>query len=99
MKAAADAAVAPEDLTEMMRVIREIANVTRINMDTKTRSLTLRDTADKVALAGQLIHDLEQGRRDVMLDIQLLEVDRSRGRTLGVTPPSSTQAIPPNGPS
>jgi len=91
-----DAAVAPEDLTEMMRVIREIANVTRINMDTKTRSLTLRDTADKVALAGQLIHDLEQGRRDVMLDIQLLEVDRNKARTLGVTPPASTQAIPLN---
>jgi Flp pilus assembly secretin CpaC len=93
---AVDAAVAPEDLTEMMRVIREIANVTRINMDTKTRSLTLRDTADKVALAGQLIRGLEQGRRDVMLDIQLLEVDRSKARTLGVTPPASTQAIPLN---
>lgn len=91
-----DAAVAPEDLTEMMRVIREIANVTRINMDTKTRSLTLRDSADKVALAGQLIHELEQGRRDVMLDIQLLEVDRNKARTLGVTPPTSTQAIPLN---
>jgi Flp pilus assembly secretin CpaC len=91
-----DAAVSPEDLTEMMRVIREIANVTRINMDTKTRSLTLRDSAEKVALAGQLIHELEEGRRDVMLDIQLLEVDRSRARTLGVTPPTSTQAIPLN---
>jgi Type II secretory pathway, component PulD len=93
---AVDAAVAQEDLTEMMRVIREIASVTRINMDTKTRSLTLRDSADKVALAGQLIHELEQGRRDVMLDIQLLEVDRNKARTLGVTPPSSTQAIPLN---
>jgi Flp pilus assembly secretin CpaC len=91
-----DAAVAPEDLTEMMRVIREIANITRINMDTKTRSLTLRDSADKVALAGQLIHELEQGRRDVMLDIQLLEVDRTKARTLGVTPPTSIQAIPLN---
>jgi Flp pilus assembly secretin CpaC len=91
-----DAAVSPEDLTEMMRVIREIANVTRINMDTKTRSLTLRDSADKVALAGQLIHELEQGRRDVVLDIQFLEVDRSKARTLGVTPPASTQAIPLN---
>src|SRR5262249_52916418 len=91
-----DAAVSPEDLTEMMRVIREIANITRINMDTKTRSLTLRDSADKVALAGQLIRELEQGRRDVMLDIQLLEVDRNKARTLGVTPPTSTQAIPLN---
>ena len=93
---AVDASVAPEDLTEMMRVVREIANVTRINMDTKTHSLTLRDSADKVALAGQLIHEFEQGRRDVMLDIQLLEVDRNKARNLGVTPPSSTQAIPLN---
>jgi Flp pilus assembly secretin CpaC len=93
---AVDVAVAPEDLTEMMRVVREIANVTRITMDTKTRSLTLRDTADKVALAGQLIKELEQGRRDVMLDIQLLEVDRTKARTLGVTPPTSTQIIPLN---
>jgi Flp pilus assembly secretin CpaC len=91
-----DAAVAPEDLTEMLRVIREIANVTRINMDTKTRSLTLRDSADKVALAGQLIRELEQGRRDVVLDIQLLEVDRTKARTLGATPTTSTQAIPLN---
>jgi Flp pilus assembly secretin CpaC len=89
-----DSAVAPEDLTEILRVIREIANITRINMDTKTRSLTLRDSADKVALAGQLIHELEHGRRDVMLDVQLLEVDRNKARALGVSPSTSIQAIP-----
>ena len=89
-----DSAVAPEDLTEILRVIREIANITRVNMDTKTHSLTLRDSADKVALAGQLIHELEHGRRDVMLDIQLLEVDRNKARALGVSPSTSIQAIP-----
>jgi len=89
-----DSAVAPEDLTEMMRVIREITNVTRINMDTKTRSLTLRDTADKVALAGQMIKDLEQRRRDLMLEIEVLEVDGTLARNLGITPPSSIEAIP-----
>jgi len=88
--------VAPEDLTEMVRVIREICNITRITTDTKTHSLTIRDSAYKVALAGQLIHELEQARRDVMLDIELLEVDRTLARDLGVTPPSSTQAIPVN---
>ena len=87
-------AAAPEDLTEMMRVIREITNVTRINLDTKTRSLTLRDTADKVALAGQMIKELEQRRRDVMLEIEVLEVDSTLARNLGITPPSTIQAIP-----
>lgn len=91
-----DSTVAPEDLTEMMRVIREITNVTRINMDSKTHSLLVRDSADKVALAGELIKELNQARRDVMLDIELLEVDSTEARNLGITPPSSTQAIPLN---
>jgi Bacterial type II and III secretion system protein/FG-GAP-like repeat len=91
-----DSTLAPEDLTEMMRVIREITNVTRINMDSKTHSLVLRDSADKVALAGELIKELNQARRDVMLDFELLEVDSTEARNLGITPPSSTQAIPLN---
>jgi Flp pilus assembly secretin CpaC len=91
-----DSAVAPEDMTELLRVLREITNSTRISMDTKNHSLTLRETADKVKLAGQLIKELEQARREVMLDIELLEVDRNKARTLGITPPSNVQAIPLN---
>jgi Flp pilus assembly secretin CpaC len=91
-----DNSVGPEEITEMMRVLREITNSTRITMNTTSHSLTLRETADKVMLAGQLIKELEQSRRDVMLDIELLEVDRNAARTLGITPPASVQAIPLN---
>ncbi|HMH78834.1 MAG TPA: FG-GAP-like repeat-containing protein [Candidatus Acidoferrum sp.] len=91
-----DNTVAPEDLTEMVRVIREITNSTRMATDPANHTLTVRESADKVALAGQLIRELEQSRRDVMLDIELLEVDRNTARTLGITPPSSVQAFPLN---
>jgi Flp pilus assembly secretin CpaC len=91
-----DESAGPEEITEMTRVLREITNSTRITTNTASHSLTLRETADKVALAGQLIKELEQSRRDVMLDIDLLEVDRNAARKLGVTPPSSVQAIPLN---
>ena len=89
-----DNTVSPEDITEMVRVIREITNSTRITTDTANHSLTVRESADKVALAGQLIKELEQARRDVMLDIELLEVDRNAARTLGITPPANVQAFP-----
>jgi general secretion pathway protein D len=75
-----DESVGPEEITEMTRVLREITNSTRITTNTASHSLTLRETADKVALAGQLIKELEQSRRDVMLDIDLLEVDRNAAR-------------------
>jgi Flp pilus assembly secretin CpaC len=91
-----DNTVAPEDLTEMVRVVREISNSTHITIDTANHSLTVRESADKVALAGQLIKELEQSRRDVMLEIELLEVDRNKARSLGITPPSNVQAFPLN---
>jgi hypothetical protein len=91
-----DNAVANEDLTDMVRVLREITNSTRISSNPANHSLTIRETADKVALAGQLIRELEQARRDVLLDIELLEVDRNAARTIGVTPPSNVQAFPLN---
>jgi Flp pilus assembly secretin CpaC len=86
--------VSPEDITEMVRVLREITNSTRISQDTKNHSLTIRETADKVTLAKELMKELEQARRDVMLDIELLEVDRNKARTLGVIPPTNVQAFP-----
>jgi Flp pilus assembly secretin CpaC len=88
--------VSPEDLTEMVRVLREITNSTRISQDPKNHSLTIRETADKVTLAKELMKELDQSRRDVMLDIELLEVDRTKARTLGITPPTNIQAFPLN---
>ena len=88
--------LSPEDVTEIVRVLREITNSTRVSQDSKNHSLTIRETADKVTLAKELIKELEQARRDVMLDIELLEVDRTKARTLGITPPTNVQAFPIN---
>lgn len=86
-------ALAPEDMTETLRVLREISGAIHVELDTKTRSITVRDTVDKVMLAGELIRQIVRGRGELMLDIQLLEVNTNAARKLGVTPPSQTQAI------
>jgi type II secretory pathway component GspD/PulD (secretin) len=86
-------ALAPEDMTETLRVLREISGAIHVELDTKTRSITVRDTVDKVMLAGELIRQIVRGRGELMLDIQLLEVNTNVARKLGVTPPSQTQAI------
>jgi Flp pilus assembly secretin CpaC len=92
------AAVAPEEMTELLRVLREITGATHIEMDTHSRSITMRDAPERLALAGEVIHQLEKARGEVMLDIELLEVDRNKARELGITPPSMSQAflISPN---
>ncbi|HXM95347.1 MAG TPA: FG-GAP-like repeat-containing protein [Candidatus Dormibacteraeota bacterium] len=87
------AAVGSEEMTELLRLLRDITGATHIEMDSGSRSITLRDTPEKLALAGKLIKEVEQARGEVMLQAELLEVDRNALRKLGITPPSSTSLI------
>jgi Flp pilus assembly secretin CpaC len=87
------AAVGPEDVTEILRVLRDITGTTRIDLDTRSRTITMRDTPERLALAGELIQQLQRARGEVMLEIELLEVDRNKARSLGITPPASEQLI------
>ena len=87
------AAVGPEDVTEMLRILREITGGTRINLDTRSHTITMRDTPERLALAAELIEQLARARGEVMLEIEFLEVDRDKARALGITPPASEQLI------
>jgi type II secretory pathway component GspD/PulD (secretin) len=92
------ASVAPEEMTELLRVLREITGSTRIDLNSKSRTITMRDSVDRLQLAGNVIHQVEKSRGEIMLDIKLLEVNRNKARQLGITPPTSAQAflISPN---
>ncbi len=92
------ASVAPEEMTELLRVLREITASTRIELDTNSRSITIRDTPEKLELANELIEQVQRARGEVMLEIELLEVDQDKATQLGITPPASAQAflISPN---
>lgn len=87
------AAVGPEDATDMLRILREITGGARIDLDTRSHTITMRDTPERLALAGELLEQLERARGEVMLEIELLEVDRNKARALGITPPASEQLI------
>jgi Flp pilus assembly secretin CpaC len=88
------AAVGPEDVTELLRILRDITGATHIELDSSSRSITIRDTPERLALAGEIIKQVEKARGEVLLEIELLEVDRNTARNLGIIPPSSTSLIP-----
>src|SRR5262249_50777809 len=53
----------------------------------------IRDSEEKVKLAGALIKQAEQARSELMLEIELLEVDKNKARNLGIVPPTKAQAF------
>jgi len=66
------ASVAPEEMTELLRVLREITGSARIELDSHNRTITLRDSLERIELAGQVIQQVEHSRGEMMLDVQLL---------------------------
>ena len=87
------ASVSNEEMTELVRVLREMTGATRVQLDVQSHAVSIRDTPERLALAGEIIRQAEKARGEVLLEIEILEVDRNKARTLGVLPPASTELI------
>ena len=87
-----------EQMTEMSHLVRDIAGVNRSQLDTQSRTLTMRASPQAIALASGVIEDLDHPAGQLVLEIEILEMDRDAERQLGVTPPNSAQlyTIPSN---
>jgi hypothetical protein len=81
------ASVAPEEMTELLRVLRDMTGSTHLELDANRRSITVRDTPEKLQLTGEIIQQAERGRGEILLQVELLEVDKGNAQNLGITPP------------
>jgi Flp pilus assembly secretin CpaC len=87
------ASVGTEEMTELVRVLREMTAANHIQLNSQSRSVTIRDTPEKLALAGEIIRQAEKARGEILLEIEILEVDRNKARDLGILPPPSIELI------
>jgi len=76
------------EMTEVVRAVRELTGAQRIQQSANAHSVTIRDTVPKVRLAGAIIDSLEKSPGEVLLEIDLLEVDRDNAAKMGITPPA-----------
>jgi hypothetical protein len=83
----------PEQMTEILRLVREIAGITRSDLDTRTGTLTMRASPQAMAVATSVIEDLEKPGGELVLEIEILEVDRTYARELGITPPETAHTF------
>ena len=87
------ASIAADEMNEIVRAVRELVGITRTQLNTASRTLAVRGTEQNVALAQALIEQVEQARGEMMLEIDILEVNRNAAHQLGVTPPSSARTF------
>jgi general secretion pathway protein D len=80
----------PAELQEAANVVRQILDVSRVQLLQAQDALILRGTPDQMVLAEKLLADIDKPKSEVIIDIAVMEVSRDRLRNLGTTLPTST---------
>jgi general secretion pathway protein D len=80
---------APADLQEAANVLRQILDVSRIQLLQAQGALILRGTPDQMVLAEKLLADIDKPKSEVIIDIAVMQVSRDRIRNLGTTLPTT----------
>ncbi len=64
------------DLKETMDLLRMVLDARRISPTTATNALTIKDTPERIAAAARVLTAIDKARPEVIIDVELLEVDR-----------------------
>ncbi len=72
------------DLKETMDLLRMVLDARRISPTTATNALTIKDTPERIAAAARVLSAIDKARPEVIIDVELLEVDRTRLREYGL---------------
>src|SRR4029079_19784805 len=72
------------DLKETMDLLRMVLDARRISPMTANSVLTIKDTPERVAAAGRLLAAIDKAKPEVIVDVELLEVDRNRTQEYGL---------------
>jgi general secretion pathway protein D len=72
------------DLKETMDLLRMVLDARRVSPVTATNAVTVKDTPERVAAAARVISAIDKARPEVIIDVELLEVDRSKLQEYGL---------------
>ena len=72
------------DLKETIDLLRIVIDARKISSVAGTNAIALKDTPERVAAAGRLIAAIDKARPEVMIEVDVLEVDRGRLKEFGL---------------
>jgi len=80
------------DVKETLDLLRLVVDNRRLSPVAGVNAIAIKDTPDKIAAAARVISAIDKARAEVVIDVELLEVDRSRLHEYGL------QIASPNSP-
>lgn len=87
--------LANADAKQVMTMVRTMAKTRDIHVDDKLNMLMVRDTPEAIRLIEKLVNLADRPEPEVMLEIEILEVKRSRLQELGLQWPNQLTVLTP----
>ena len=84
----------PAELQEVVGTLKGMLEISRIQVNPTRSSITVRGTPDQLVLAEKLIAEADKAKAEVIIDVAVMEVDRTRINNMGTTLPTSTTITP-----
>ena len=84
--------VLPQELTEIVTSIRQLLDLRRVQQINAQNAIVIRDTPDRVMLAGKIIDDIDKAKPEVVIQVAVMQARRDRLRNIGIQPPASVSA-------
>jgi general secretion pathway protein D len=72
------------DLKEVIDLLRIVVDVRQVTGTTGINAVSLQDTPEHIAAAARVIAAIDKARPEVVIDVELLEVDRTKLREYGL---------------
>ena len=81
--------VLPQELTEIVTSIRQLLDLRRVQQINAQNAIVIRDTPDRVMLAGKIIDDIDKAKPEVVIQVAVMQARRDRMRNMGIQPRNS----------
>ncbi|MBA2353368.1 MAG: hypothetical protein H0V80_01730 [Acidobacteria bacterium] len=72
------------DLKETLDLLRIVVDARRLSPITATNAISIKDTPERMDAAARLIAAIDKARGEVVIDVELLEVDRTQFKQYGL---------------
>jgi general secretion pathway protein D len=76
------------DVKETIDLLRMVVDLRRLNAITAINAISVKDTPERIQAAGRLIAAIDKARPEVVIDVELLEVNRTHLLEYGLQPAS-----------
>ncbi|MEY2891098.1 MAG: hypothetical protein RJA98_1006, partial [Pseudomonadota bacterium] len=79
------------DAKQVQALLKNVGKIKEVHVDERLNLVVVRDSAEAVRLAEKLIAGVDLAEPEVMLEVEVLEITRSRLRDLGVNFPTEVK--------